>query len=440
MLELEVTTVAHGGVFLARDQGRVVFVSDALPGERVRAEVTEDRHASFWRATTVEVLTASAHRREHIWPEASVQRALPVRVGGAEFGHIDLPYQRTLKAQVLRENLVRFGGLQKADAAALVGSVEALPGAPDGTGWRTRVRLHSDPDGAVGPYAARSHRVVPVDGLPLAVPEIAAAAKRLRASSVAESLDLIAPRGGQVHTLRTPLARADRATRGGRPARAAQSTRALRPTQAEHSSRAGTTTIMERAAGREFVVQLGGFWQVHTAAADILSQAVRDLVDADRFDPAAANLDLYGGVGLLAAALAGRFGATTAVTSVEGDAAAAGHARTNLAEWPNAAVVSARVDDFLGRLAATATGAERHRLRRSTVLLDPPRSGAGTRVVAQLAALRPAQILYVACDPVALSRDVGQFAQAGYALRTVRAWDLFPHTHHFETVALLSAD
>ena len=70
--------------------------------------------------------------------------------------------------------------------------------------------------------------------------------------------------------------------------------------------------------------------------------------------------------------------------------------------------------------------------------MDPPRSGAGKQIVAQLAALQPAQILYVACDPVALSRDVGLFGRAGYRLQAARAWDLFPHTHHFETVAVLS--
>src|SRR5215218_10596146 len=106
-LELAIEKVAHGGVSVARLEGRVVFVADAIPGERVIARVTEDRKKSFWRADTVRVLDASPHRRDHVWSAASVEVDPDVRPGGAEFGHIELRHQRELKRQVLTESMER---------------------------------------------------------------------------------------------------------------------------------------------------------------------------------------------------------------------------------------------------------------------------------------------------------------------------------------------
>ena len=140
-------------------------------------------------------------------------------------------------------------------------------------------------------------------------------------------------------------------------------------------------------------------------------------IDPDLFDPKADNLDLYGGVGLLAAAVGDRFGAGVRITSVESDAQATGFAAENLAEWVGASAQTGRVDRFLAGLGRDATAAERSRQQAATVVLDPPRSGAGYDVVDGIAALAPAQVVYVACDPVALARDVALFA--GHGLREV---------------------
>jgi tRNA/tmRNA/rRNA uracil-C5-methylase (TrmA/RlmC/RlmD family) len=134
---------------VARDDGRVVFVADAIPGELVRAVVTDDTKARFWRADTVEVLRPSEHRRPHDWSAAAIERAPADRAGGAEFGHLDLGHQRELKRQVLDDALRRMAGIVSSV------TVEQLQGPEDGTGWRTRVRLHAAEDGTLGPYAAR---------------------------------------------------------------------------------------------------------------------------------------------------------------------------------------------------------------------------------------------------------------------------------------------
>ena len=413
VIELEVERVAHGGVFVAHHEGRVVFVADAIPGERVLARVVDQGRDRYWRAETVEVLTGSEHRREHVWLEASVDRAPEKRAGGAEFGHIRMPRQRELKAEVLRDALARMGGVEHAVEVEPVDPALAPEASiDDGTGWRTRVRLHVASDGTVGPYAARSHTVVPVTSLPLAVPALAALAPLGDRFPGARAIDLIAPGAGDPAVV---VVGDERMPRGARP------------------------TIEERVGDRAFRLDRDGFWQVHTGAAATLSRAVQELIDGDLFDPRAANHDLYGGVGLLAAAVGDRFGETVRITTVESDARATEHAGANLAEWVGARAVTARVDRYLDELAETASAAERARLRDATIVLDPPRSGAGRAVVDRLAELRPRQLVYVACDPVALARDVGLLRERGYELLALRAFDLFPNTHHVEAVARLGA-
>lgn len=403
VLELDITGIAHGGTFVARHEGRVVFVSDAIPGERVRARLIDPQDdaadsRSFWRAETIEVLDASPHRRAHIWPEADISRDPAERPGGADLGHIDLTHQRTLKRQVLSEAFDRFagGGLEAPE-------VEAVESG-DGMGWRTRVTLHVDDAGRVGPFAARSHRVIPVRSHPLARPAVAEAALALRGGA-AGRIDLVEPADGEVRVIRHEDG-ARPVHRGGR--------------------RPEPEVVFEQVGDRRFQVDVNGFWQVHPRAASVLDGAVYGVLDG-HVDPDRTHYDLYGGVGLFAATLAD-LGATDVVT-VESSKRATQHAAVNLAPLQVTAV-TARVDRFLqGAAGRTGTGA---------VVLDPPRAGAGRAVVEGVHALDPAAIAYVACDPVALARDLGTFRGLGWNVTTLRSFDLFPHSHHFEVVALLT--
>ena len=420
LIELDVTGIAHGGVCVARHEGRVVFVADAIPGERVLARVSEARKKSFARATTVSVLQASEDRRPHIWPEAAIERDPDERAGGAEFGHIALERQRALKADVLTDSLRRFGGLDDEALARVTGgaglSVEAAPGDDEvnGLGWRTRVRLHVDPEsGLVGPYAARSRNVIEVESLPLATEAVSFIAPLEDSMPDLETVDLIAP--------------------------SADDPRMLVSYPGERARAGENDAVRESVGGREFLVRAGGFWQVHREAPNTLFEAVRDailaLIDAGRFDATATNLDLYGGAGLLAAAMAEAAGPLLKVTTVEADAGATDDAAENLSELVGALALTSRVDRYLADL-LRASAPVRERLTRATVVLDPPRSGAGGEVCAQLGELRPANLVYVACDPVALARDTKTLRDLGYELDSLRAFDLFPHTHHFEALAV----
>ncbi|MEY4390296.1 MAG: hypothetical protein RLZZ400_39 [Actinomycetota bacterium] len=391
-LTLNIEKVAHGGIFVARHEGRVVFVTGAITGEQVIARVFEDKGGAFCRAEVLRVIDPSAHRVKHFWKAVRERGA-----GGAEFGHIDLEYQRELKADVLEEALDRFAGVK------LRVPVEAAPGdiERNGLGYRTRVKLHVDEFGTAGPVRERSHEVVVSGELPLAVDDIRELELHKKNWSGVSKLEIATSNTGQVQYLVDGKVNGDQ-------------------------------RLLERVAGRTFRVSAGGFWQVHREAPQLLAGTVIEMCEQAGFDVAANNLDLYGGVGLFAGALVNHFGSDTRFTTVESFRKASDDAKLNLADLKNVKVVCAPTEKFLRQLIS----AEPAGLGNATVVIDPPRSGAGGGVVRDLLALRPQHIVYVACDPIALARDLKGLL-ADYNLATIRAFDLFPHTHHLEAVASL---
>jgi tRNA/tmRNA/rRNA uracil-C5-methylase (TrmA/RlmC/RlmD family) len=392
-VELTVDAVAPGGHCVARVDGQVVFVRHALPGERVVAEVTE-LHRGFARAEAVEILAAAPDRVEPPCPYAK-----PGRCGGCDLQHVAPEAQLRWKAAVVREQLTRLGGRTDAEVAALDVRVEALPGGP--LGWRSRVRYAVDAAGRAGLLKHRSHEVVPIDRCLIAHPAI-------------QRLPVLAPSGA-----RWPDADAVEtvATSGGDVSVVAYAGGVPSPVR-------GPEQVREVAAGRDWTLPASGFWQVHPAAADTLVGAVLDLLDPR---PGETAWDLYGGAGLFAAALAGRVG-DARVTLVESAPAGVAAARANLADLPAVEVVAARVETALARRRVTGPV--------DLVVLDPPRSGAGARVVRDIVAARPRAVAYVACDPAAFARDVRTFADLGWRLAALRGFDLFPMTQHVELVGL----
>jgi tRNA/tmRNA/rRNA uracil-C5-methylase (TrmA/RlmC/RlmD family) len=188
----------------------------------------------------------------------------------------------------------------------------------------------------------------------------------------------------------------------------------------------GDETVVETVHDRRFEVAANGFWQVHLGAATALVGAV---LEAARPGAGERVLDLFSGVGLFSVFLAEAVGPGGDVLAVEGDPRAAGLAGANLSAYPWAETVHGPVDRVLGDLADDP---------RDVVVLDPPRTGARRPVVEAVVALAPRAVVYVACDPAALARDVATFAEGGYRLERLRAFDVFPMTHHVECVALLS--
>ena len=401
--------VAHGGHCVARHEGRVVFVRHTLPGERVVARVTEDRHPGFCRADAVQVLDAAPARVERRCPHSG-----PGRCGGCDWQHADPAEQRRLKAAVVREQLVRLGGLAPADAVLRDFEVAELPGGP--LRWRSRARFAVDRSGTPGLRRHRSHDVHPLDDCPITA-EPAAAAVLSRRWPGAGAVDVAVDATGTVTTTRLD--------RRGTPT----STRVLRPGAEVPEEPAGRAS--RHAGGRDWEVEGTGFWQVHPAAADALVAAVAGLAAVRTGETV---LDLYAGVGLFGGALAPAAGPQGRVVCVEADAAACAAAADNLADLPQAEVWQGDVDaeGLTGLLADLGTGPD-------VVVLDPPRAGAGRRVSAVLAGSGARAVVYVACDPAALGRDTAVLTAGGYRLGALRGVDAFPMTHHVECVALFTA-
>jgi tRNA/tmRNA/rRNA uracil-C5-methylase (TrmA/RlmC/RlmD family) len=401
-VELEITTMAHGGSGIGRLDGRVVFCPGVIPGEIVTAELVETSKKSLWRAQPVSVITPSPHRVGHIWPEADISIPWARRAGGADYGHIALGHQRTLKTDILRDALRRFGGI----SGALVDSLEvqAVPGDDDEHGyhWRTRVTLHANERGQLGPYAERSRTVIPVTSLPLATKPIGTSGILETTYQGATTVRALDTTGSGVRLVVDKQAPAD---------------------------------IIERVGEVDFVLSDHSFWQVHHQAPRILSEAITRAVRPALLDPKAHNLDLYSGVGLLGHALATMTTERLALTAVESDEQATNYVLRNLDQIADVTPVAAQVHRWLASAVAETTAEDAGRWRAATVILDPPRSGANAEVIASLSELGVAQIVYVACDPVALGRDTKLLAEAGYEMVFIEAWDLFPHTHHMETIA-----
>jgi tRNA/tmRNA/rRNA uracil-C5-methylase (TrmA/RlmC/RlmD family) len=403
-IEVTVGAPAHGGHHVARiggPHGQVVFVRHALAGERVTAEVTE-LHKGYLRADAVEIHEASPDRVTPPCPYAH-----PGGCGGCDLQHVAPAAQLEWKAEVVRSLLGRMGGLSGERIAELDIRVEPLPGGP--LGWRSRVRYAVDAAGRPGLLKHRSHEVVPVDRCLIAHPHLQDLDVTAHLWPDAAAVEVIASSGGDVSI---------------RP-RAAE-TPLLAPIDAPGAAEVpdSPATVTELAVGRKWQVPPDGFWQVHPAAADTLVGAVLDLLQPVAGE---SSWDLYGGAGLFAAALAERTQAR--VTVIESSPVGVAAARTNLMDLNLVEVVSARVDVALSRRRVTGPV--------DLVVLDPPRTGAGTKVVRAITTARPRAVAYVACDPAALSRDVQTFAAEGYRLAALKAYDCFPMTQHIECVALL---
>ena len=386
MLELKIEKVAHGGVFIARHDSKVVFVSGALPGEVMNAKVVQDTK-SFLRAETLEVIEPSEHRVKHFW-KAALRGA-----GGAEFGQIALDYQRALKTDVLREALSRMAGLES-DV-----EVEAAPGDDKANGlrYRTRVQLNVDESGTAGPSKVRTNEIVFTRDLPLAVLEIEELGLHLKNFNGVEKIKIAASNTGNLQW-------------------------------SIDKKLNGDAQLIERVAGRTFRLSPGSFWQSHKAAPELLTGCVKEFADLLGFESEKQNLDLYSGVGLFSATLSNIYPGSKFL-AVESAKQAIEDGERSTQDLPNLKFHRADVLKFLRSQSAGSF---------DTIVLDPPRSGAANKVVEQLIRLQPRNLIYVACDPVALARDLRTLGEAGYSLKAIKAFDIFPHTHHFETVVALS--
>jgi tRNA/tmRNA/rRNA uracil-C5-methylase (TrmA/RlmC/RlmD family) len=379
---------ATGGAVGRLGDGRVVFVRLGLPGELVRCALAETA-ARYARAEAIEVLEASPERVTAPCPHAA-----PGRCGGCDLQHATDRAQRDWKAHVVAEQLARVAKIER-DVR-----VEAAPSAP--TGSRVRLRALAGDDGALGLRRWRSHDLEPIEWCRVADPRLTRAFERrwpageveLRAIGPGEPFAVVRGAEGKRRDLRS--------LDGG-------------PRDRAHSR--------VEVLGHTFDVSPASFWQAHRDAPELLTRSVLEFAAPQRGESA---VDLFGGVGLFAAALAREVGPGGGVTMVESSPEAVADARRNL-EGLRARVRRAEVTTT--SVAIVEAG--------DLVVLDPPRSGLARGVAWALAGRAPGRIVYVSCDAATFARDVAILAEGGFRLADLRVFDLFPWTEHVELVGFL---
>jgi 23S rRNA (uracil1939-C5)-methyltransferase len=394
-----------GGDALARDdEGRVVFIDGALPGEVVEVEV-ETSKKDFARGRIVRIVEKSPLRDA---PSCSHRRA---GCGGCDWMHLQPAAQFDAKVEIVRESLRRIGRLD----ADLVDSIVVQGSAVTPFGYRTTIRVVGGRDGALGFREQGTTEVVPITSCPIAE------------SKLSRLLAVIQADEGAELTLRTSVATG--AVTAIWDKRFRKAIRGV-PSEVHIGERAWLT---ERIAGHDLRVSAGSFFQSGAQAAELLVAAVS--AAAPELSTAVHAVDAYGGVGLFAVTA---MADAQQVTVVESGKSACLDAEHNLT-GRNARVLRAEVTGWTAPSGSGPTGSGPIP-PVDVIVADPARPGLGKPGVAALTAAKAPVFVLVSCDPVSLARDVTLMAAAGYGPERVEVLDLFPNTHHVETVTRFVPD
>lgn len=400
--------VAHGGFAVGRVDGQVVFVRGAIPTEEALVRITRrGRKGRFWFADVIEVRRAASERVVHPWPVAALDSEESDAVGGLDLGHVSLSGSRVWKGRVIDDLLKRVAKIEWPEVVVAAAAGDEARG---GLHSRTRVQLAVDSSGRAGMRPHRSHEVVPLQELPIAVEPFDELAVFSRTWPANSKLQIALPSASD-------------------PFIAVNGEPAVKRRRGVSPRRFVRELVRAEVAGesvsREFQVAGTGFWQVHREAPALLVEAVLNAAQLGAGESAA---DLYAGVGLFSGFLVHQVGPAGVVTAVEADAQAVTAARRNFHSDPNVELIAADVRHLArsGQLP-----------RADVVVLDPPRAGAGVEVVKAILATGPRRVVHVSCDPATFARDLAAYYEAGWKLELLRAFDIYPLTHHVETVATL---
>ncbi|HEX6097746.1 MAG TPA: 23S rRNA (uracil(1939)-C(5))-methyltransferase RlmD [Thermoanaerobaculia bacterium] len=441
-IELVIDDLAFGGDGVGRTDGYVMFVRGGLPGDRLRVTVTEAR-GRYGRGAIESVVTPSPDRVEAPCPYFG-------RCGGCRLQHLAYPAQLAFKAKQVHDCLTRLGGLPPFELRPIVP-------APEPYGYRNKMEFTVvDPGPAVGLHAAERYDVVlDIERCLLQSETMNALLDEFRGQARARALSVWDPRSER-GLLRFLTVREGRRTgqvmvnvvasapdiaalmpvaerlKARVPATTSvllnvNDTKASVATGSEEHLLLGQDHITERLDGVAFQVSANSFFQTNTAQAERLFALVAEACELDGTETV---LDLYSGTGAISLLLARRaarvYGIEVAAAAV---ADATRNARANGID--NCTFLAGEVRHVLPALMSEG-------VRASVVVADPPRAGFHPKALAALAALAPARIVYVSCNPATLARDVGDLARQGYRLAWVQPVDMFPQTPHIEAIARLS--
>ena len=432
-MQLTIEKLVYGGDGLARlpadehGPGKAVFVPFVLEGERIEASLLEQKRG-FARGRAEMILQASSHRIE---PHCPYFRSC----GGCHYQHATYEHQLEIKAAILKETLRRIAKLE------LETKITIHPSPPWNYRNRTRLRLRTAPEFALGYYKFGSHELLPIEECPVSSPlinrAIAAFWQMGRARIVpdpiheieffanADDTELLIEAFCEPQTPSTLVREWADAARGTLPEvtgivvykmGSSSATRLAEPKQVAVS---GAGEIYYRTGTASYRVSAGSFFQVNR---HVINELVKIVAEADSGHTA---LDFYAGVGLFSTVLSQRFAQVIAVESSQ-----TSHADLLHNSPSNVKAVRAAAADFLR--------SGKDKLRPDLVVVDPPRSGLGETVVQSLVGLGAHRMTYISCDPATVSRDLAGLLCAGYRIEQVHLVDLFPQTYHLESVFLLA--
>ncbi len=404
LIEVELLRPTFGGSSMGRlPDGRAVFVPYGLPGELVRVELIEQKKG-FARARLVEVLRPAPERLQPRCRHFGV-------CGGCHYQHLSYAHQLQVKAEVLREQLERIGGLNNPP-------LDAIQPSPQEWHYRNTVQFHLDAQGRLGYEESGSNRVVAIEECYLPQPPL---------DELWRQLEFEAGLGIERIGLRVGADEEVLLTLEGQPLELPALEVDL-PISAVHLSPAGSIVLagedwlpME-VNGRLFRVSAGSFFQVNTAQAGAMVRYLQEILPLDKDTTL---LDVYCGVGLFSAFLAERVGRCV---GVEVSPSACDDYAVNLDSFDNVSLYIGAAEEVLPGLQLSG---------KVAAVLDPPRAGVDRRALDALVALQPEWIAYVSCDPATLARDLKRLVAQGYRLERIKPFDLFPQTYHIESISLL---
>lgn len=382
IIDVEIKKIVPRGLGLAFAEGLTVFVALAAPGDKVRVRLTEIKGKTAF-AEIEEIVTPGPQRIQPPCPYVGT-------CGGCDFQQMNYTEQLEAKVGIIRDNLHRIGKIEYEREIQIVAS-------PVEFGYRLRAQWHVDPaKREIGYYARNSRNLVAIEHCPILMPKLDDALQRVRAEfdwpnfwPEKGAIDAACGDDGAV-SLYSP------------------------------DIDLGDPEITLTAAGERYTFAAHAFFQGN-------NYLIEKLVELAIGDASGENaLDLYSGVGLFTLPLARKF---TRVTAVEEYPPAIEFAEKNVANagLTNVEIIEKPVGKFLESYSGTV----------DFVLLDPPRFGTEKQTVLDLIALRPRIVSYVSCDPSVLARDLRRFLDNGYEIESITALDLFPQTHHVETIARL---
>jgi 23S rRNA (uracil1939-C5)-methyltransferase len=402
-IEVRVSSLVYGGEALGRlPDGRAIFVPFALPGEKVRVQIEEEKRGHV-RASLIDVLEPSTNRVKPRCPHFTA-------CGGCHYQHIDYSDQLKNKAAILCEQLERIGGLR---------DIPCLPTIPCPSPWyyRNHIQFHQAADGKLGYQAARSKSVVTIQECHL--PEIALNElwPQLDLDPV-PGLERISLRLGMNEDIMLILESSD-------PEPLDFSVEDL-PISAVHLGPggalvlAGSEILTIRVLNRPFQVSPASFFQVNTLQAAAMVEHLQQSLTLASNDTL---LDIYCGVGLFSAFLAPR---VERLVGIELSSSACHDFAVNLDEFDHVELYEASAQGVLAS----------QKFNPNAIVVDPPRTGLGQRTLDGLLAQNATQIAYVSCDPSTLARDTKRLTTGGYQLRQITPFDLFPQTYHIESISI----